>query len=356
MPITDYVIQRSPNGSTGWATVADGVNTATSYTTRGLANGIRYYFRVFARNAIGSSGSSSIANAIPVNVLTAARSLTAVPTNLPGQIRLSWTVPLSSGGRAITDYVIQRSANGSTGWATVTDGVDTATAYTVTGLANGVRYYFRVLARTGTITGPPSNVANAIPRTRPTAPRSPGAVPTNLSGQVRLTWLAPASNGGAAITDYIIQRSTDGTSWVSLSDGVNTLTAYTATGLTNGARYYFRVFAKNAAGVGVASPVVNAVPRTVPSQPAFVRVTASFEGFDLEWGTPPSTGGSAITGFVVQAFNFDTNAWVTLGIAPATWRFVFIEMPGEGCASFRVAARNAAGQGAFLGPVTDCWP
>ena len=63
------------------------------------------------------------------------------------------------------------------------------------------------------------------------------------------------------------------------------------TGLTNGIRYYFRIFARNAAGNSAASAVVSATPRTVPGTVAFFDVTASFEGFDLFWGDPTSTGG-----------------------------------------------------------------
>ena len=74
--------------------------------------------------------------------------------------------------------------------------------------------------------------------------------------------MLPASNGGSAITDYIIQRSPNGTTgWVTINDGVRTTTTYTVTGLTNGTRYYFRVLARNAAGIGAASNVVNAIPR-----------------------------------------------------------------------------------------------
>ena len=85
--------------------------------------------------------------------------------------------------------------------------------------------------------------------TMPSAPRSLVATPGASSGQVKLTWLAPLSNGGAAITDYIVQRSTNATTgWTTLSDGVRATTGHTATGLTNGTRYYFRVLAKSAAG------------------------------------------------------------------------------------------------------------
>ena len=81
------------------------------------------------------------------------------------------------------------------------------------------------------------------------APLVGGGGRRSVSGQIRLTWVAPASNGGAAITDYIIQRSPNGSSsWVTINDGVRNTTGYTVTGLANGTRYYFRVFARNAVG------------------------------------------------------------------------------------------------------------
>ena len=260
--LTDYVIQRSPNGSTGWTTIGDGVNTFTGYTVTGLTNGTRYYFRVFAANGAGTSPASNIANSVPRAAPSGPRSLTAAPTNLSGQVRLTWVVPLSTGGSAITDYVVQRSPNGSTGWVTVNDGFDTETAYTVTGLTNGTRYYFRVSARNAAGTGPASTLANSIPRHVLTAPRSLTAAPTNLSGQVRVSWVAPLSNGGHPITDYIIQRSPNGsTGWVTITDGVGTATSRTVAGLSNATRYHFRVFARTGGLTGPGSNVVSAIPR-----------------------------------------------------------------------------------------------
>ena len=176
-----------------------------------------------------------------------------------GQVRLTWLAPASNGGAAVTDYVIQRSWNGTGGWVAVSDGVRATTGYTVSNLSNGTRYWFRVSARNAAGTGPVSVAVNAVPRTVPGVVRSLGAVPGG-SGQVRLTWLAPASNGGAVVTDYVIQRSWNGTGgWVVVSDGVRATTGYTVSNLSNGTRYWFRVSARNAAGTGPVSVAVNAV-------------------------------------------------------------------------------------------------
>ena len=86
----------------------------------------------------------------------------------------------------------------------------------------------------------------------------PGAptigTPTAGNGQVTVTWTAPGSNGGASITDYVVQYSSDaGSTWTTFSDGVSTSTSATVTGLTAGIAYKFRVSAVNGAGTGTVS-------------------------------------------------------------------------------------------------------
>jgi titin len=63
-PITDYLIQRSPNGLT-WTTVNDGVSVARTGTITGLANGTSYRIPVAAGNAVGTSAYSTIITATP---------------------------------------------------------------------------------------------------------------------------------------------------------------------------------------------------------------------------------------------------------------------------------------------------
>jgi len=71
---------------------------------------------------------------------------------------------------------------------------------------------------------------------------------------VNLAWTAPAANGGAAITDYAVQLSSNnGTTWTTFTDLISSATTASVTGLTKGLSYVFRVAAVNAAGTGAFS-------------------------------------------------------------------------------------------------------
>ncbi|NND74026.1 MAG: S8 family serine peptidase, partial [Ilumatobacter sp.] len=89
----------------------------------------------------------------------------------------------------------------------------------------------------------------------PTAPRSVTAVAANARAAV--SWVAPASNGGSAITGYTVTASPGGT----MCTTTGALTC-TVTGLTNGTAYRFSVTATNAIGTGVASALSAAVTPT----------------------------------------------------------------------------------------------
>ena len=146
--------------------VADGVSVALSFDVDGLTPLASYDFRVHAVNDAGPGRAEQRRHGRAHGVPGAARTLTATPTNLSGQVRLTWLAPSSNGGSAVTDYIVQRSPNGTTGWATITDGVNTTTAYTATGLVNGTRYYFRVFAHNAVR-------ATARPATSPTPSPAP---------------------------------------------------------------------------------------------------------------------------------------------------------------------------------------
>ena len=98
-------------------------------------------------------------------------------------------------------------------------------------------------------------------------PGAPTGLTATANGQTRidLSWRAPANNGGAAITGYRVEVSTDGSSWSNLAANTNSAAAsYSDTGLTAGSARRYRVSAINSAGTGPASNVAATTTDSAP--------------------------------------------------------------------------------------------
>jgi hypothetical protein len=344
-PIVDYVVQYTTYGGTSWTTFADGTSTATAATVTGLTNGTSYLFRVAAVTAGGTGAFGQSAPVTPRTVAGAPTSVSGVAGN--AQVVVSWVAPVSNGGAPITDYVVQYSSNGGTSWDTFADATSTATSATVTGLTNGMAYLFRVAAVNAAGSGAYGQTsATVTPKTVASAPVSVVGTPGN--GLVSLTWTAP-SNGGAAITDYVVQYSSNsGTSWTTFADGTSSVTSATVTGLTNGTAYLFRVAAVNAAGTGAYGQSAAVTPRTVATAPRNLVGSPRNGQAVLTWTAPLSNGGAAITDYAVQYSSNSGTSWTTFadGLSTGTTATVTGLTNGTNYV-FRVAAINAAGTGAF---------
>jgi titin len=268
-----------------------------------------------------------------------------------GQVKLRWSAPAANGS-PITDYVIERSAGGAA-WMAVGDGVSTATSATVSGLANGSRYSFRVAAVNALGTGPGSAIVTATPASAPGVAGGLVAAVAPVvgvaSGQVRLTWLAPAANG-SAITDYVIQRSSNRITWTTINDGVSTTRSRFVSGLSNGTRYWFRVAARNAAGQAAWSVPATGVPRWKPGGPAGLRAVPGSRRVTLTWAAPVQNG-ATITDYVIQR-SAKGQRWITVRDGVSTARVSVVTRLTNGVGyRFRVAARNAAGLGLWSATV-----
>lgn len=342
--LTDYLVEYKLASDGSWSTFADGTSTTASATVTGLTNGSSYDFRVSAVNELGTGTASGTATATPATTPGVPTSLSATRGNT--QVSLVWEAPVSAGGSAITDYVVEFKLSADASWTTFSDGTSTATAATVTSLTNGSSYDFRVSATNSAGTGSVSSTATATPATTPGTPS--GLSATGRNTETDLAWTAPSS-GGDAITDYVIEfKLSADMSWTTFSDGTSTATSVIVTGLTNFVSYDFRVSAVNTVGTGSASSTATATPTNPvsPNAPTGLAATAGDALASLAWMAPVNDGNSAITDYLVEYKLSAGATWDTFVDDVSTLASAIVTGLTNGSSyDFRVSATNAIGTG-----------
>ncbi len=236
--VTGYVITPSSGSPVT-------IGNVSTYTVTGLTNGIAYTFTVAAINTVGTGASASTASVTPVTTVADPPTI-GTATSANTSATLTWTAPLNNGGFAITGYVITPSSG-----APIT--VGNVTSYAVTGLTNGTAYTFTVAAITTAGPGGDSAASNSVTPSTTVADAPTIGIATAGDTSATLTWTAPLSDGGLAISGYVITPSSGS------PITVGNVTTYAVTGLTNGTAYTFTVLAINTAGNSVPSAASNSV-------------------------------------------------------------------------------------------------
>jgi hypothetical protein len=342
---------------------------ALSLTITGLTSGTTYTFAIAAVNMFGAGPLSAESNPVtalpdPVPPTSTVPGAPVIGSATAGDASASvtWTAPASDGGSAITGYAIIAidTAGNPAGTTTATA---TATTATVTGLTNTRGYRLQVLAYNGVGTGALSAPSNTVTPTAPTPPPPTATVPKaptigtptrgNASALVR--WTSPP-NGGSAITGYWVRVVNAANAQVgALRPATAGATSLRVTGLVNGTAVRFQVKARNAVGTGALSaPSATITPATTPSAPRIGTATAGAAGGKItalaRWSTPTSTGGSAITGYLVTAIRLNANGTTrtqtTSTVQASSHRSLTMTLPA-GSYRFTVRARNTAGTSPF---------
>src|SRR5207249_4097224 len=185
----------------------------------------------------------------------------------------SGTVSLSSSTGSSLDVSSLTVGSGGTATAklTITNPASSGT-YTVTGTSGTLTHSADVTVTVLTVPSTPQNLQT-----------------TSGNAQVSLSWSAPSNNGGSAITNYNIYRSTSSGTETLLATIGNVL-SYADTAVTNGQTYFYKVTAVNSVGESSQSNEASATPAAIPSAPQNLVAFHGNAKVGLTWSAPSSNG------------------------------------------------------------------
>lgn len=258
----------------------NGSSTTSASTRFGLwaSNGTGGYFSntLSLPSDGGSNNASAVTQSIITDVVVNGNSIAGRPcysgtSYIIGFVKLNTASFIWDEDNSKSGYVIQDSSNSSSTGSFSNDG----------NVDNGSLVF---------------SIAYDVLPTAPTL-----STISRSSDDITITWSAPSSNGGTAITGYRIQRSIDaGASWTTIvADTLSTSTTYTDYNQAYGSTYYYRVAAINdvalAAGSSYSGPYSNtlniALPALAGNTTSTMTITAQSNDAPI---TLFSNGGSGI--------------------------------------------------------------
>ena len=335
----DYTIERSFDGVV-WQNHATTTNT-TYQDTLNTNDNTEYHYRIYTQNSFGTSvaGNAELTYTLPT---PPAAVTTTVQSDV--QVDLVWNNPT---GTAHSGFLIEQSIDSGVTWTTVITTTNQNLSYNTLGLTPLTDYQFRVSTINQAGTSVPSPVATATTFGHPDVPT--GLTATALPGsQIQLDWVAPTVVNGSPVTEYKIERSTDGgTTWGPLVANTGNLNiTYTDTGLTTTQEYHYRVSAYNIYGVGNPGTESSAIASDVPSQVTGLTATPTINyTIDLSW-TTPNGNGYAVSGYTIER-NIAGAGWVVLvaDTGSTTTTYADINLSAATNYDYRVSAINVVGTG-----------
>lgn len=317
----------------------------------GLDANTRRYFRIRAANEFGSGLWSNVAEA------------TTLAAGVPGQpqyvgagpfgdnaVSVYWQQPAVDNGSAVTQYEVQWSADGSTGWSRVGSTADTSLNHT--GLTAGQEYWYQVRARNSAGWGAWAQTYIPAVPTGVELPEAPYPRPErNGSTAMDIFWDPPWEDGGGDITGYQIEWSATGVegTFRSLASPGASARLYTHTGLTADTQYHYRMRARNSSGYGEWSETVwdSTERNVVPDAPTLTATANGSSEINLSW-TRPDGNGAPITEYDLEYYDDEYQGWFWLirgGLSWETTHYTDRELDPGTERQYRIRAYNDNGAG-----------
>jgi uncharacterized protein (TIGR02145 family)/uncharacterized repeat protein (TIGR02543 family) len=242
---TTYRVQVSTVNTFATLFTQDSTLTVGSKAISGLANGTKYFWRVNATNAAGTSAWAT--DSFTTIVAVPATPVLTAPADNATNVAIAPTLTWNTVTGAAT-YRVQVSTANTFATILTQDSTLTTGSKAISGLSNSTRYFWRVNATNagGTSAWVTDSFITII--TIPSTPTlvSPADGASGIPVSPMLVWNKDA---GTAVYYISIATDTDFSSSLKI-DSTTTMTDTSKTfiGLVNGTTYYWRVQAKNAGG------------------------------------------------------------------------------------------------------------
>jgi fibronectin type 3 domain-containing protein len=286
-----------------------------------------------------STGTLATATFDSATMLTSPTNLTAASV-LSTQVTLNWQI---NPGAVVSDSTagqVQVSPSGANTWTVLTSTLPPATgSYTATNLSPGTAYDFRVNTTGNGISTPYATLTDVT--TPPAAPTN-GMVTGTTATTATLAWVDQATNASA----YTVEASLSGANtWTVLTKTLASMaTSYTATNLSPGTSYTFRISATNVGG----SSAYAFISATTPLQPpANLTETSSGNSIVLTWSASTNA-----TGYTIERATASSGSFTPLGTSSTTTYTDATAAPGS-IYYYVVTANNGVAQSSVSNQATN---
>jgi hypothetical protein len=236
---------RSPNGNSGWI-------TTTEHTFDNLAENVWWFYRVRARDAFGyTSAWSTTRWSRQDDSPPTTPTMRIEPSYTPGTSNtVQWLGSSDPGGVGGIEYQVLCDNDANMGTPIYSSGWITGLSYTFAGLADGVTYYYAVLAQDAFEHKTPlSNVASSTQDASPPSTPVMELEPEYTQGTSNtVSWMGSEDAGVGGVV-YTLQWS-ESSVFSTVTGELDRLTDTSAviSSLGNGHKFYFRVRARDSFG------------------------------------------------------------------------------------------------------------
>ncbi|GAB0086378.1 hypothetical protein DMENIID0001_004290 [Sergentomyia squamirostris] len=349
--IKGYNLQKKAAGDSDWSAVNDSLIPGTTYTAPKLREGVEYTFRVIAVNEVGPSPPSRPSTNI----------LVEEQPNKPcldlGGIRdivvragedFSIHIPFTGFPKPVASWFSNDNPIQPDDARCFQRLTDDAASMVVKNSKRSDTGQYRLQLRNES--GFDTATINVKVLDRPSPPENLRV--DEFAGEaLTLYWNPPKDNGGADVTNYVVEkREPKQNNWTRVS-GYVTTPFIRVRNLTVGNSYDFRVLAENQYGqsdpVSTDHPIRARYPFDPPGPPGIpYSVETTSDSITVAWSPPRHDGGSPVTGYVLEKRLISDDKWTKAcyaHIPDLQYRVQSLIENHE--YEFRVAAINAAGQG-----------